>query len=44
MSVDEAAITKLVQETHDHCAAYLRQVGIMSGRMCDLLVEPQAVH
>jgi hypothetical protein len=26
---DDEAITKLVQQTYDHCAAYLRQVGIV---------------
>jgi hypothetical protein len=26
--MDEAAITRLVQETFDHCAKYLREVGI----------------
>jgi hypothetical protein len=26
--MDEAIITKLVQETYDHCASYLREVGI----------------
>ena len=25
--MDEAAITKLVQDTYEHCATYLRQVG-----------------
>ena len=26
---DDEAITKLVQQTYDHCAAYLRKVGIV---------------
>ena len=28
MITDEAAITRLVQETFDHCAKYLREVGV----------------